>query len=76
MAKYDAAVGDLYGSYDSETKTVKAGGQAALLKARTWYQRSEDTLRTLQQRDPVRFDKNSLDEVSQKLSACDAKLKS
>lgn len=75
IAKYDAAVGDLYASYDSATKTIKVTGRAALLKARNRYQQSLDTLRSLQQ-PGVFFSEpaNSLDEVSRKLSACDAAL--
>lgn len=75
IAKYDAAVGDLYVSFDSETKTVKATSQAALLKARDKYQQGFDTLRSLQQRHVFLSDLASrLDEISQKLSACDAAL--
>ncbi len=79
MARYEAAVGDLYASYDAQTNTVKASGQA-LLKARAQYQQSFDNLRNLQQQG-VFFSElaNTLEEVSQKLSACDlalAKLRS
>ncbi len=80
MARYEAAVGDLYASFDSETKTIKATSQGALLKARNSYQQSLDTLRSLQQRGVFFSDlANRLEEVSQKLSACEtalAKLKS
>ena len=80
MARYEAAVGDLYASFDSETKTIKATSQAALLKARNRYQQSLDTLRNLQNRGVFFSDLASrLEEVSQKLSACDlalARLKS
>jgi tetratricopeptide (TPR) repeat protein len=75
VAKYDAAVGDLYASFDSETKTIKATSQAALLKARNRYQQSLDTLKSLQQRGVFLSElANNLEEVSQKLSACDAAL--
>ena len=80
MTSYDAAVGDLYAGFDSETKTIRATSQASLLKARTRYQRSLDTLRILQNRGVLFSELGSnLEEVSQKLSACEtalAKLKS
>jgi len=80
IASYDTAVGDIYASFDIETKTIKATSQAALLKARNRYQQSLDTLRNIQNRGVFFSDLASrLEEVSQKLSACDlalARLKS
>lgn len=80
MARYEAAVGDLYASFDSETKTIKATSKAALLKARNRYQQSLDILQSEQKQGVVFSDlADRLEEVSQKLSACEtalAKLKS
>ncbi len=74
VARYDSAVGDLYAGFDSRTKAVKATSHETLLKARNWYQQSFDTLKTVQQRNVPVFDKSSLDEVAEKLSACEAAL--
>jgi len=80
IARYEAAVGDIYASFDPGTKLIKATNQAALLKARNRYQQSLDTLRRLQKRSVFFSDlAGRLEEVSQKLSACEsalAKLKS
>lgn len=80
IARYEAAVADIFGRFDSETKTIKATSQAALLKARSKYQESLDALRNLQERGVFYSDlANRLEEVSRKLSACGtalAKLKS
>jgi len=43
--RYEAAVGDLCASFDSDTKPIRATSKAALLKARSSYQQSLDTLR-------------------------------
>jgi len=75
IARYEAAVGDLYAGFDSETSTIKATNQMSLLKARKSYQQSLDTLRGLQQRDLFFPDlPNRLAEVSRKLSACEGTL--
>jgi tetratricopeptide (TPR) repeat protein len=75
IARYEAAVGDLYAIFDSETKTVKATSQAALLKARNRYQQSLDILQGQQRLGAILSDlANRLEEVSQKLSACEAAL--
>lgn len=80
IARYEAALADLYASFDSETNTIKATSQAALFKARNSYQQSLDILRSLQERGVFFSDlANRLEEVSQKLSACEtvlAKMKS
>jgi tetratricopeptide (TPR) repeat protein len=75
IARYEAAVGDIYASFDSETKTITATSRGALLKARSNYQESLDTLRSLQKQGVFFSDlAGRLEEVSQKLSACDAAL--
>ena len=76
IARYEA----LYASLDSDTKPIRATSKAALLKARSSYQQSLDTLGSLQERRVFVSDvAKRLEEVSQKLSACEtalAKLKS
>ncbi|OLD27728.1 MAG: hypothetical protein AUJ04_03405 [Acidobacteria bacterium 13_1_40CM_3_55_6] len=78
IARYEAVV--LYASLDSDTKPIRATSKAALLKARSSYQQSLDTLGSLQERRVfVSGLAKRLEEVSQKLSACEtalAKLKS
>ena len=80
IARYEAAVGDLCASFDSDTKPIRATSKAALLKARSSYQQSLDTLGSLQERRVFVSDvAKRLEEVSQNLSACEtalAKLKS
>ena len=75
MARYEAAVGDVYASFDSETKAIKVTSRVALLKARSSYQKSLDTLRSLQKRGVFFSDlADRSKEVSQRLSACEAAL--
>src|SRR5437899_3205194 len=78
IARYEAVV--LYASLDSDTKPIRATSKAALLKARSSYQQSLDTLGSLQERRVFVSDvAKRLEEVSQNLSACEtalAKLKS